>query len=95
MRVLNAAAVVMVLLAGPAFAQQKSVPKYGDVAADKTPSQIEEDKAAERAYNRSLGNIPDKTPTDPWGNARSVDTPKAAAKPSATKKSTKTGAVAN
>jgi hypothetical protein len=94
MRVL-CAAVIIALLGGPAFAQQKSVPKYGDAPVDKTPSQIEEDKAAERAYNRSLGNIPDKTPTDPWGSARSVDTPKAVAKPSLAKKPTKTGATAN
>jgi hypothetical protein len=94
MRVLHAAAVIA-LLAGPAYAQQKSIPKYGEVPADKTRSEIEDDRAAERAYKRSLGNIPDQTPTDPWGNARSVDAPKAAAKPSPAKPKTKTGATAN
>jgi hypothetical protein len=92
MRVLHAAAVIA-LLAAPAYAQQKSVPKYGDVPADKTRSEIEDDRAAERAYKRSLGNIPDQTPTDPWGNARNVDAPKAVAKPA--KPRTKTGATAN
>ena len=93
MRALCAAAVIA-LLAGPAYAQN-SIPKYGDVPAAKTPSQIEEERTAERAYKRSLGNIPDQTASDPWGNARGVDTPKAAAKPSPAKSRTKTGATAN
>jgi hypothetical protein len=94
MRVLHAAAVIA-LLAGPAYAQQKSVPKYGDAPVEKTRSQIEEDRKAESAYQRSLGNIPDQTPTDPWGNARSVDAPKAVAKPSPAKPKTKTSGTAN
>ena len=94
MRVLHAAAVIA-LLAAPAYAQQKSIPKYGEVPADKTRSEIEDDRAAERAYKRSLGNIPDQTPTDPWGNARSVDAPKAVAKPSPAKPKTKTSGTAN
>ena len=53
------------------------------------------DRTAERAYKRSLGNIPDQTPTDPWGNARSVDAPKAVAKPSVAKPRTKIGGTAN
>jgi hypothetical protein len=94
MRVLCAAAVIA-LLAGPAYAQQKSVPRYGEAPAEKTRSEIEQDRTAERAYKRSLGNIPDQTPSDPWGNARSVDAPKAVAKPSPAKPRTKTGATAN
>ena len=94
MRVLHAAAIIA-LLAGPAYAQQKSVPKYGDAPVDKTRSEIEDDRAAERAYKRSLGNIPDQTPTDPWGNARSVEAPKAVAKPSPAKPKTKTSGTAN
>jgi len=66
MRVLHAAAVIA-LLAAPAYAQQKSIPKYGEAPVEKTRSEIEEDREAERAYKRSLGNIPDQTPTDPWG----------------------------
>ena len=94
MRVLCAVAIIA-LLAGPAYAQQKSVPQYGDALADKTPSEIEQDRTAERAYKRSLGNIPDQTPTDPWGSARSADAPKAVGKPSPAKPRTKTGATAN
>jgi hypothetical protein len=94
MRVL-CAAVVIALLAGPAYAQQKSVPQYGDAPSEKTRSEIEQDRAADKAYKRSLGNIPDQTPSDPWGNARSVDAPKAVAKPSPAKPRTKTGATAN
>ena len=93
MRVFAAAAIIA-LLAGPAYAQNKSIPKYGDVDKDKTPQQIESEREAERAYKRSLGNIPDKTPTDPWGNVRSDSPPKAAAK-AAPAKRTKTGNTAN
>jgi hypothetical protein len=89
MRVL-AAAVMMVLLAGPTFAQDDHVQRYGEEDKDKTPEQIRGEKDAERAYKRSLGNIPNQGPTDPWGTVRSGDAPKAAAKP--VKPKTKTGA---
>ena len=91
MRVLRAAAMIM-LLAGPAYAQ--SIPKYGELSS-KTPKQIEEERTTENAYKKSLGNIPDQAPTDPWGNARSVGAPNAAAKPSPAKPRTKTGGAAN
>ena len=77
MRVLGAAAMIA-LLAGPGHAQQKSVPQYGDIGKAKTQSEIDEEKANEKAYQRSLGNVPDKGPVDPWGNARTVGEPKAA-----------------
>ena len=93
MRVFAAAAVIA-LLAGPAYAQSQSVPKYGEVDKTKSPQEIEAEREAERAYKRSLGNIPDKTPTDPWGNVRSDSAPKAAAK-AAPAKRTKTGDTAN
>jgi hypothetical protein len=73
------AAMIAVLLAGPAWAQ-KNVPKYGDTDKDKSPTEKEAEKEAERAYKRSLGNIPDQGPTDPWGNVRSDGAPKPAAK---------------
>jgi hypothetical protein len=85
MRVFAVAAVIA-LLAGPAYAQDKSIPKYGDVDKDKTPQQIESERDAERAYKRSLGNIPDQGPTDPWGNVRSESAPKAAAKAAPSKR---------
>jgi hypothetical protein len=87
MRVFRAAAVIT-LLAGPAYAQ--SVPKYGDTDKVKTPQEIAAEREAERAYKRSLGNIPDKGPSDPWGNVRSDSAPKPAAK-AAPGKPTKTG----
>ena len=94
MRVFLAAAVIA-LLALPAYAQgQAPVPQYGDIDKTKTPQQIEADKEAERAYKRSLGNIPDRGATDPWGNMRSDGAPKPVAK-AAPAKRTKTGNVAN
>jgi hypothetical protein len=93
MRVFAAAAVIA-LLAGPAYAQSQSIPRYGEADPKKSPQQIEADREAERAYKRSLGNIPDQGPTDPWGNVRSDSAPKAAAK-AAPAKRTKTGNTAN
>jgi hypothetical protein len=95
MRVFRAALVgaflVGAFLAAPAHAQQQQVPKYGEETKDKSPQEIEADKAADRAYKRSLGNIPDQGPTDPWGTVRgNNDAPKASA---AKTKKTKTGSV--
>ena len=92
MRVLAAAAVIA-LLVGPVYAQG-AVPRYGETEKDKTPQQIEADKEAQRAYQRSLGNIPDQGPTDPWGNVRSESGPKPVAKTLPAKR-TKTGNSAN
>ena len=89
MRVLLAAAMI-VLLAGPCYAQSKSVPRYGETDKEKSPLEKEADREAERAYKRSLGNIPDQGPTDPWGNVRSESTPKPVAKASQAKRA-KTG----
>jgi hypothetical protein len=100
MRVFRAAAIVA-LLAGPAYAQEPEapVPRYGEInKADKTLHQIEADRAAEKAYKNSLGNIPDKGPSDPWGAVRAdppKPAPKAAVKSSAAKPQTKTGGTAN
>ncbi len=92
MRVLVAVAMI-ILLAGSALAQDNHVPRYGESDKDKSPEQIRADKAAERAYQRSLGNIPDKGPSDPWGAVRSTDAAKTAAKP--VKPKIKTGAADN
>ena len=93
MRVVCAAAMI-VMLAGPAYAQEKPVPKYGEETKDKTPQEKEADKAAERAYQRSLGNIPDQAPADPWGNVRGDSAAKPVAKITPSNK-TKTGSTAN
>jgi hypothetical protein len=88
-------AVVMVaLLAAPAAAQDKHVPRYGEEDKDKTATEKAGEKAAQDAYQRSLGNIPAKGPTDPWGTVRSTDAPKSAettAKPKKVKTVTKAG----
>ncbi len=76
MRVFRAVAVVA-LLAGPAYAQSQSVPRYGDIDKDKSPQEKAADRDADRAYQRSLGNIPEKSGTaDPWGAVRSDNAPK-------------------
>ena len=100
MRIFCAAA-ILALLAGPAFAQA-AMPRYGEVAKPKTPQEIEADKATDQAYKKSLGNIPDQGPVDPWGGARSTDAPKSAAKAAsksaaktAPAKPTKTGSTVN
>jgi opacity protein-like surface antigen len=88
MRILLAAATTM-LLAGTAMAQDH-VQRYGEPDHEKTAVEKTAEKDANQAYKKSLGNIPDKGPTDPWGAVRTTDTPKPAA--TATKpKKTKTG----
>jgi len=81
------AAVMIAALAGPAYAQsQAPVPKYGEPDKKKSPQEIEAEKEAAKAYERSLSNIPDKGPVDPWGNVRSDSAPKPVAKTSSAKK---------
>jgi hypothetical protein len=95
-RILGAAAVIS-LLAGPAWAQ--SVPRYGEPDKEKSATEKAAERDAERAYKRSLGNIPEQKSTDPWGTVRSDNSAakadKAApAKPKAKSADTKTGASA-
>ena len=87
------AAAMVAMLAGPAFAQSKAPTTLEEMMNAKTPEQVEKEQAAEKAYRESLKKIPDaKTPSDPWGNARSADAPKTAAKtPPAKKPLAKTG----
>jgi hypothetical protein len=74
------AVVVIGLLVGSAAAQ-KGPAKYGEEDKPKTPAEIAAEKDAEKAYRRSLGNIPEQQKTDPWGTVRSDNAPpKAAAK---------------
>lgn len=77
------AASIIAALAGPGWAQQKPMQRYGEKDKDKTWGEMEREKEAERAYKRSLGNVPEKGPVDPWGNARSVEAPKGDAKAAA------------
>ncbi len=87
-----AIAVIAAFLAGPALAQQKNIPKYGELDKDKTPEEKQAERDAEKAYQRSLGNIPAQKPVDPWGNVRG-DAPKETKAPAA--KKTKTGSSGN
>jgi hypothetical protein len=79
MRVFYAAAAIA-LLAGPAFAQSQSIPRYGEAPKTKSAQELADEKEAERAYKRSLGNIPEQKSSDPWGAVRSENAPKAVAK---------------
>ena len=81
MRVIRVAAMI-VLLSRPAFAQH--VQQAGEADKENTPGQIESDKRAKAAYEKSLGNIPDKGSTDPWGAVRN-DAPKATGKAASAK----------
>ena len=87
-----AIAVIAAFLAGPALAQQKKVLPYGEVEKDKTTEEKQAERDAESAYKRSLGNIPEQKPVDPWGNVRG-DAPKETKAPAA--KKTKTGTSGN
>jgi hypothetical protein len=73
---------MIVQLSGPAFAQH--VQQAGEADKENTPGQIESEKRAKGAYEKSLGNIPDKGSTDPWGAVRN-DAPKASGKAASTK----------
>jgi hypothetical protein len=85
MRVFRAVS-VLVLLVGPAHAQTQSVPKYGEAAKTKSPQEMQADKEAEKAYQRSLGNIPNQGPADPWGDVRTESRTKPVAKTSSAKR---------
>ena len=88
MRMLSAA-VVMVLLTAPAYAQTPNVNLIPELMS-KSPEEKEADAIKEKAYRDSLRKIPDaKASSDPWGTVRSTDAPKAAAP---AKQKTKTGA---
>ena len=92
MRMLSAAAVV-VLLTAPAYAQMSTpninlMPEF----QSKTPEEKEQDAIKDKAYKDSLRKIPDaKASSDPWGGVRSTDAPKDSAKAAAAPKKSKTG----
>ena len=88
MKVFRTAAIIAVMMAGPAYAQGAKAPAQTP-EPPKSQTEIDNDKAADKAYKKSLGNIPDKPPADPWGIARDTDAPKAATKVQT--KKTKTG----
>jgi hypothetical protein len=82
------AAVVVMLLTVPAYAQTPNVNLMPELKS-KSPEEKEADAIKEQAYKDSLRKIPDaKASSDPWGTVRSTDAPKAAAAPA---KKSKTG----
>jgi Tfp pilus assembly major pilin PilA len=92
MRVFGIAAVIA-LLAGPAYAQMTPNINLIPELLAKTPEEKEQEAAQQKAYKESLKKIPDaKASSDPWGNVRSVETPKTSAP---AKPKTKTGSTAN
>jgi hypothetical protein len=86
-------ATVMALLTAPAYAQMTPNINLLPEFQTKSPEEKEQEAAQQKAYKESLRKIPDaKASSDPWGNVRSVDTPKASAP---AKPRTKTGSTAN
>ncbi len=96
-----AAAVIMAFLAGPAFGQaQAPMQQSGEPDKEKSPTEKQAERDAERAYKRSLGNIPEQKAQDPWGNVRSdnaakQDSKAPAKETKAAPKKTKTGTSSN
>jgi hypothetical protein len=77
MKILRAAA-MLVLLTGPAVAQQMPNINLIPDTPSKTDEEKQQDKIRDQEYRESLKKIPDaKAPSDPWGDVHS-DAPKAA-----------------
>jgi hypothetical protein len=90
MRMLSAAAVVVVLMA-PAYAQTPNINLMPEFQS-KSPEEKEADAIKDKAYRESLKKIPDaKASSDPWGTVRNTDAPKDSAKAAAAPKKSKTG----
>jgi hypothetical protein len=91
MRMLSAA-VVVVLLTVPAYAQTPNINLMPELMS-KSPEEKEAEAIKDKAYRESLRKIPDaKASSDPWGNVRSNDAPKNSAKAAAAPaKKSKTG----
>ncbi len=83
------AAAAVVLLAGPAHAQQTPNINLIPELQSKSPEEKEQDAIRDKAYRESLKKIPDaKASNDPWGGVRSTEAPKPAASPAKPKAKT-------
>ena len=92
MKLFRMAAVLLAVLAGPAYAQMPNINLLQD-GPSKTQEEKEQDAAKDKAYKDTLRKIPDaKTSSDPWGNVRNNEPAKAAAP---AKPKTKTGSNAS
>lgn len=71
-----AGTVLLVLLAGPAFAQDSmGINLWND--KPQTSEQKEKNQAIDNEYKSTIKNLPDrkKSGTDPWGTVRGSSTP--------------------
>jgi hypothetical protein len=94
MKIFRAAA-LLVLLTGPAYAQEGPHINMMPDLKSKTPEEIEQDQITEKNYRESLRKIPDaKVSSDPWGSVRGADAPKPE-KSIQAKPRTKTGSTAS
>jgi hypothetical protein len=93
MKVLRVVAMMALLLAGPAYAQRGAASAPAD--PPKSQTEIDREKSAERAYKKSLSNIPDQPPVDPWGGARATEAPKPVATPPQAKRTKANASTAN
>ena len=86
-------ALLVVAMNLPAAAQDNHIQRYGEKDKEESATEKAAKTEAERAYQRSLGNIPAQKSTDPWGTVRSDDAPKAAIKTSSPKPKAKSNVV--
>jgi hypothetical protein len=70
-------AVIVALLAVPAYAQKKT--------DDEKKREAAEDALNHERYRASADRIPAQKPADPWGNMRDVSKPETKAKPATVK----------
>ncbi|AHY52791.1 hypothetical protein BJS_00162 [Bradyrhizobium japonicum SEMIA 5079] len=82
MKLFRMAAVLLAVLAGPAYAQMPNLNLLQE-GPGKTPEEKAAEAERDKAYKETLKKIPDsKASNDPWGGMRS-DPPKQAAAPKA------------
>jgi len=82
MKLFRMAAVLLAVLAGPAYAQMPNLNLLQE-GPGKTPEEKAAEAERDRAYKETLKKIPDsKASNDPWGGMRS-DPPKQPATPKA------------
>ncbi len=90
MKVVRAAA-LLALLTAPAYGQAPSL-NWIPEAKSRTPEEVEQDNARDKAYRDSLRKIPDaKAASDPWGTVRGADSRTAAQPKPKAKSGTATG----
>jgi hypothetical protein len=70
-RTIVKAAMIFVVLAGPAAAQVPMGFPLGGSTHQMTQEEVDRQKALDKAYDSAKKKIPDKTaPADPWGSVR-------------------------